>query len=237
MLRRLYAILPAALLAMAAVATAAPPEVPAEVVAKAGSVTEVVVKVPKGTEIGYRLTGGKAAFRELKGDFENERVFWLVPEADGPLSVVWWTKGETASSLTEINKGKVPVPPVPPPVPPGPNPPPVPPAPDPLKSFRVILIYESGDTLPVDQRAIIYGRVVEDYLNANCTGGKAGWRRRDKDAPGEADPTMSALWDSIKPAITVTPCVAMERNGKVEIVNLEASPAKMVEKLQAYRGK
>ena len=107
-------------------------------------------------------------------------------------------------------------------------------------------MYESGDSLTAAQRGIVYGKAVEDFLTANCTGGKSGWRRRDKDAPGENDATMAALWAAVEPGtlpdgkpdpkrITVTPCVVMERNGKVEIVNLEATPAAMIDKLKKYR--
>lgn len=123
--------------------------------------------------------------------------------------------------------------PRPPPIPPDPKPP-EPKPPEPLKSFRVILIYESGDTLTAQQNSVIYGKVVEDYLTATCTGGKNGWRRRDKDSPGEADTTMAALWAAIKPNVTATPCVAVERNGKVDIIPLEPTPAAMVAKLKAY---
>ena len=58
----------------------------------------VVVKVPAGQEIGYRLVGGKALFRELKTETPGERVFWFNAKAGGVYSVVWWTKGETAST-------------------------------------------------------------------------------------------------------------------------------------------
>lgn len=140
----------------------------------------------------------------------------------------------------EVDSGQGPIPP---PIPPGPTP-----QPDPLTSFRVIFVYESADLLAPEQRAVIFGKAVEDWLLTNCTGGKAGWRRRDKDAPGDADPTMAALWNAVKPArlpngqldpnrITTVPCVVMERNSKVMIVNLEGTPAKMVEVLSTYRGK
>jgi hypothetical protein len=118
--------------------------------------------------------------------------------------------------------------PVDPPVPPDP-----PPAP--AKSFRVVLIFESGDALTPAQRGVVYGKAVEDFLNANCTGGKNGWRRRDRDAPGENDPTMAALWAAVKPAVTATPCIAIERDGKVFILPLEPTPAKMIEVLRRYR--
>jgi hypothetical protein len=163
----------------------------------------------------------------MKTDNPAERVFWLIPETDAPLSIVWWTVGEKASAVTEVNKGASPAP-VDPPVPPDP-----PPAP--AKSFRVVLIFESGDALTPAQRGVVYGKAVEDFLNANCTGGKNGWRRRDRDAPGENDPTMAALWAAVKPAVTATPCIAIERDGKVFILPLEATPAKMIEVLRRYR--
>lgn len=123
----------------------------------------------------------------------------------------------------------------------GPRPPPVDPVVPPVdpvtvKSFRVIFILESADTLTGAQNSVIYGKVVEDFLNAKCTGGKTGWRRRDKDSPGENDATMAALWAAIKPTITTTPCVAIELNGKVDILPLEATPAAQVAKFKTYLG-
>ncbi len=112
-----------------------------------------------------------------------------------------------------IQIGQVPTPMPPAPVPPAPVPPtppaPVPPAPVPVSSFRVLFVYESADTIPAAQKNVIYGKSVENYLNANCTGGVAGWRRRDKDAAGEADPTMAALWTAVKPKLTTMPAVVV----------------------------
>ena len=51
-----------------------------------------------------------------------------------------------------------------------------------------------------------------------------------------ADPTFAALWAAIKPAVTATPCVAIEVNGKVEILPLEATPAAQVAKFKTYTG-
>lgn len=156
------------------------------------------------------------------------RVELLIKRTDG--------KGKTIRRTLDVTNGPAPAPD---PNPPGPKPPdPTPPGPvDPLKTFRIIFVFESGDNLTPAQRAVVYGKAVEDYLIANCTGGRAGFRRRDKDAPGENDPTMAALWAAVQPAVTVTPCVAIERNGKVDIINLEATPAKMIETFQKYRGK
>lgn len=122
-----------------------------------------------------------------------------------------------------------------PPPKPDPDPPPDP-KPVPVTSFRVIFIYESGDTLTPKQNSVIYGKTVEDFLIANCTGGKTGFRRRDKDAPGEADATFAALWAAVKAKLKMgdTPCVAIERDGKVDIIPLSATPAEMVAVLRKY---
>jgi hypothetical protein len=220
------------LTAFASWSSAAPPDAPKSLTAPAGKVKEFVVKADGAKKFGKQLVGGNAAFRGFPGDAPGETVFWLIPEADGPLWILWVTEGETTFGVTEVNKGVVPPPPAPPPKPVDPDVKPV----DPLKSFRVIFIYESDDNLTPDQRAVVYGKAVEDFLIANCTGGKSGFRRRDKDAPGEADATFAALWAAVKPNVTVTPCVAIERNGKVTILNLEAAPAKQIETLQKYRG-
>ncbi len=144
-----------------------------------------------------------------------------------------------SGSLT-FNIGDVaPVPPPPPPKPPEPDPAPKPPTPQPVLSFRVILVYESGDTLTGPQNSIIYGKTVEDFLTATCTGGKAGWRRRDKDAGGDGDPAMSAVWSAIQkefapPRNTKTPAVAVQVNERIEIIPLAATPAEMVAVLKKY---
>jgi hypothetical protein len=142
-----------------------------------------------------------------------------------------------ATTCVDVNGGQAPQPP---PVPPKPVDPVVPdpvvPKPVPVTSFRVIFIVETADTLTAAQRAVVYGKAVEEWTTANCTGGKNGWRRRDKSVPGDADPTMAALWAAIQPNVTTTPAVAVEVNGKVEIIPVEATPAKMIDVLKTYRG-
>lgn len=145
------------------------------------------------------------------------------------------TEADILRQLLDVDNGTAPWPPPGPGPDPGPGP--KPPEPQPVTSFRVFLIYESADNLTPDQRGIIYGKVVADWLDANCTNGNKGWRRRDKDAPGENDPSMAPLWAAIKPKITTTPCVAIEVNGKVDILPLDASPLAMLETLKKYRGK
>lgn len=123
----------------------------------------------------------------------------------------------------------------PPDVEPKPIDPDVKPKPQPVTSFRVFLTFESGQTITPAQSNVMYGNVVEEWLNANCTGGKAGWRRRDRSLGGENDPTMAALWAAIQPKLTTVPAIAIEVNSSVEILPLEATPAKMVEILDKYK--
>lgn len=120
----------------------------------------------------------------------------------------------------------------------GPRPPPdVDPKPDtqPVTSFRVFLVYESGATYPQSAINVLYGGQVEEWLTANCTGGKSGWRRRDRSLGGEADPTFAAMWAAIQPKLTTHPAIAVEVNGRVEIIPLEPTQAAMVAKLETYK--
>lgn len=126
--------------------------------------------------------------------------------------------------------------PIPPPVPPDPKPP-EPKPPEPVSSFRVVFVVETGDTPTADHSGVIYGGLVEDFLNHKCTGGRKGWFRRDKDADvNRLDSTMQALWKAVQPKVTTTPCVAVEVNGKVEIINLEPTQTQMIQKFRTYLG-
>lgn len=140
--------------------------------------------------------------------------------------------------LLDANKASQP-PPVIPPGPPEPDGPVVPPAPFVLKSFRVILVYESGEVNTPAANSILSGKAVEEYLNANCTGGKAGWARREKDAVGTYDPARQEVWDAVKdqfqpPINTKTPAAAVQVNDKITVIPFESSPAMMVAKLKEY---
>lgn len=154
--------------------------------------------------------------------------------AEGSVTIsAWGVVDGRAKRLAQLTLQVGPAPPGPSPQPPGPNPPG--PTPQPVKSFRVFLTYESGQTITPAQSNVMYGNVVEEYLNANCTGGKAGWRRRDRSLGGENDQTMAALWAAIQPKLTTVPAIAIEVNGRVEILPLEATPAQMVKVLDTYK--
>jgi len=128
--------------------------------------------------------------------------------------------------------------PIPPPKP-KPDDPPAPKPPEPATSFRVIFVYESGDTLTAAQHSVIFGKSVSDYLDATATkeAGRPGWRRFDKDAAAEKEqPTMRALWSAVRPQLTATPCLVVEVNGRAEIVPLPATPAEALATLKTYSG-
>ncbi len=131
-----------------------------------------------------------------------------------------------------------PVPPVPP-LPPDPPVPPVPPTPVPVTSFHVIFAWESGKTQPPGVISVMDAKVVRDYLTANTTpdAGFAGWRKYDKDQDSSKDTAViNQMWTAVKPKLTTVPCVAIETNGHVDILPLEATPAAMVETFKKYKG-
>lgn len=210
---------------------AAPPDVPRELKAEPGDIVEVVVKAPAGTEIGYRLVGGKALFRELKTDTPGERVFWFNAKAGGTYSVVWWTKGETASTETAIAVGKGPTPPDPP----QPPDPPDPPKPPPDGPLRVIFVYESSAAMTAAQQSVMFGAKVREYLDAKSK----GWRRYDKDvdAANEKDAELKALWGAARGHVTAVPCVVVGRGSKVEILPLPATEDAALELFKKYEAK
>lgn len=128
--------------------------------------------------------------------------------------------------------------PQPPPQPPGPQPP-DPPQPGPVTSFRVVFVWESGSTLTAAENSVINGAEVAKFLDEKTTktDNWKGWRLKDKDAPTTGDTaTFNALWGAIKPKVTAVPCVAIEVNGKVEIVPLGKTPAEMVATFKKYLG-
>lgn len=124
-----------------------------------------------------------------------------------------------------------------------PQPPPVDPVkpvePVVVKSFRVLLVYESADTMSAANNSILYGKAVEDFLNANCTGGKQGWARREKDATGTYDSDRQAVWDAVKnefaaPKNTKTPALVIQVNDKITIEPFGPTAAGTVAILRKY---
>ena len=114
--------------------------------------------------------------------------------------------------------------PNPPPGPgPGPKPDPDPPEPDPVvvKSFRVIFVIESADTLPGSKVAVPDAKAVREYLTTKTTqeGGTTGWRTYDPDmTTTNEQPGIKALWDVVKPQINAVPCMVVEVNGHAKVL-------------------
>ena len=122
-----------------------------------------------------------------------------------------------------------------PPPEPEPKPPePKPPEPTPAKTFRVIFAVESGATLTPAQQGVIYGAAVENWCLKNCTGGKDGFRRRDKDNPTVTGVELNEIWQTARQVITTTPVAIVEKNAHIEVIPVEATPEKMIAIFQEY---
>lgn len=142
-------------------------------------------------------------------------------------------KNESESKRVTFTVGQLPQPP---PKPDDPKPKPIDPPKPVVTSFRVIGIYDTAATMTAAQTSVLYGNQVEDWLTANCTGGKDGWRRRGKDAGGSSDAKFAPLWVAVKDKVTSVPCWAVEVNGNVEIIPFEANQAEQVKKFSEYKG-
>ncbi len=126
--------------------------------------------------------------------------------------------------------------------PPGPTPGPEPtpdPDPQPVKSFRVIFVKESGATLNAAQSAIPGAKAIRDYLTAKTTpeGNLSGWREYDPDQdPVNDQPTMRALWQTVKPQLLAAPCLVIEKDGKATVMPFPANADECLAKLKEYGG-
>jgi hypothetical protein len=126
--------------------------------------------------------------------------------------------------------------------PPGPGPQPDPddpPVPGPVISFRVIFVKESGETLPPGQSAIPGAKAIRDYLTAKTTpeGNLAGWREYDpQQITANEQPTMRALWESVKPQLLAAPCLVIEVNGRATVMPFPADVNACLAKLKEYGG-
>ncbi|HVL15935.1 MAG TPA: hypothetical protein VM529_25405 [Gemmata sp.] len=165
--------------------------------------------------------------------YAKKNVFIVERIAPGDVELLLVPAGKVERRVVGDGDG-----PIPPPKP-KPDDPPAPKPPEPATSFRVIFVYESGDTLTAAQHSVIFGKSVSDYLDATATkeAGRPGWRRFDKDAAAEKEqPTMRALWSAVRPQLTATPCLVVEVNGRAEIVPLPATPAEALATLKTYSG-
>lgn len=114
-----------------------------------------------------------------------------------------------------------------------------PPVPQPVKSFRVIFVRESGTTLPGSQTAITGAKSVRDYLTAKTTpeGGLAGWREYDPNQNiANEQSAMKSLWAAAKSSISKVPCVVVELNGKVSVIDYPQNTTEAIKTLKEYGG-
>lgn len=185
---------------------------------------------PEESVIGVRV-GSNVPDRHASPKEPTIAVYRL---ADGKASVAAWGVKDgkpmkLATFAVDANVGPRPPPPKPvDPVIPDPV------IPVPAASFRVIFAVESGDTLTPAQNSIIYGVAVENWLLKNCTGGKDGFRRRDKDNPNVTGKELSEIWAAARQSITRTPCAIVEKNNHIEIIALEETPQKMIDVFNEY---
>lgn len=190
-------------------------------------------KAAPGTFYGkFAGGGGRWGKRELKGPF----VYLGTATGKGRASVAFVpvgvkTKADIVRAVIDADSGQGPIPP----------PTPVEPKvePKPAATFRVLFVYESGDTLTAAQNGVLYAKSLADYLDARCTkdGPTAGWRRRDKDASADAEtPGIKTLWAAVKPHLTATPCLVIEADGKADILPLPATAADALATLKKYAG-
>ena len=115
----------------------------------------------------------------------------------------------------------------------------VPVDPEPVRSFRVIFVKESGQTLPAGQTAIPGSKDIREYLNAKTTkeGNQPGWREYDpQQNTTNEQPTMAALWEAVKPKLLPAPCLVIEVNGRATVMQFPANAAEAVATLKKAGG-
>lgn len=171
---------------------------------------------------GARPMKIKAKFADGTGKmesrtFKSKYLYFIEALKSGEAELLIIPEGALSKSQSERHKitvmGQSPNPP------PGPGPTPdPPPTPDPVvKSFRVIFVKESADTLNAEQSAIPGAKAIREYLNAKTTGeaGGVGWREYDpQEITTNETPIMKKLWEeTVKPSITYLPCMVIEVNG------------------------
>lgn len=130
----------------------------------------------------------------------------------------------------------------------GPNPPPEPDTdpdvepdsgPVPVKSFRVIFVKESGQTLNAAQTAIPAAQAIRAYLNLKTTqeGNVAGWREYDpQQITDNEQATMKALWEAVKPKLLPAPCMIIEVNGHATVMAFPANADECLTTLKKFGG-
>lgn len=183
------------------------------------------------------FAGGTGA--EEDRHFDLPFLYFLSPVKTGPVEILVTpqTGGGRKRFKLDVDDGTAPIPP-PKPVDPKPD---IPPAPVPVSSFHVIFINERSVTLTQPQKNVFFGKEVEEYVTKNTTpeNGWVGWRRLDKDVEdiSNENTAIKAMWPVVRAKVTVVPCVAVEVNGKVDIIDPAATPAAMIATFNTYLGR
>lgn len=235
-------LIPLALSLVAAAASGAEPIAKQNPV-KAGGFATVTLKLEKGESAIFEISPDPVEEITYEtADLVTTHFSGLAPSY---AVTAWVTNFETRKQYKRkliVSFAQNPQPPPRPDVDPKPKPdvdPVPPPKPiDPVKSFRVVMVFESGKRLPAKQEAVATGAEVEKWLNANCTGGKAGWRTRDPNSPGDGDPAFAKLWDFI---VTSGPkknsFLAVERNDVVTFIDITDPATVLAEFAKIREGK
>lgn len=149
-------------------------------------------------------------------------IYSIKAKKSGVVELILYKQGVTTEdglvrqTLTVMGQGPNP-PPKPDPVVPDPIDPVIP---TPISSFRVIFVKESGATLNLQQSSIPSAKSIRDYLNAKTTkeNGHVGWREYDpQQLVVNEQPTMMALWQTVKPQLLPAPCMVIEVNGHATV--------------------
>lgn len=210
---------------------------PAEVKGDVGDFIKVEATTNCKAVKWYAMDGGLAIFpMDL---LKDTRTAVVVGKQPGRYRLLAYTAaGDTPSDpaivLVIVGNAPPPVPPEPGPQPPGPNPPQ---PPTPAKELRVILVYESAATLTAGQRKALYSGLVEEYLNAKCAGGKAGWRRWDRDIDlTHATEDWKSRWASAKPNVKTVPAVVIFDGNDGKVYDLPDGEDKLLDLLKKAGG-
>lgn len=147
------------------------------------------LNIPKKGDCKWKITPSTSVDR-LKG-LSKEHLVFTAPPGKYEITLTWGAIKDDGGFTFDDTTVTVLIG-SPPPTPPGPAPGPTPnpPQPDSTSLFtgeglRMLLLYETGDTLTKAQVAAIYGQEVREYLNTKTPLGADGktheWRIYDKD--------------------------------------------------------
>lgn len=173
-------------------------KLPSEIRAAPGELTEIRADTDCPTVEWLGLDGFKVFPQYKPMSAKAESVLFATQKKGVYYVVACVNKGDVKKiAYSRVVIGDAP----PGPDPPGPKPPPEPPpppAPIPVDGFRVLVVYESSETMTPGQHSAVYGKTIRDYLDSRCAAGPGGrreWRVWDPDIDtrGEAKHWQDAM--------------------------------------------